>query len=287
MTTFIHFTIVGLAMGMIYAIMSLGFVLLVRSIGILNFAQGDLFMLGAYISYSLIMQLNLSPIAYIISAIIAFAIIGVVFMYVIWGPVKKSYWPQAPIVCTIGASYIISEACRLIWGNAPLIIPSTIKGSINIGALTISNQYIAILIYGVLVISAIYLLYEKAYLGLILQSATQDYMAATILGVPVNLTIAITYVLITLMLGFSGYLVAPLFFVSQNLAGFQVKSFAGAIIGGFGSLKGAILGSIMVGLIESYSAYFTSVYKDAFIFGTLLIVLAVRPNGLFSEKNGK
>ena len=284
MTMFLQFTIVGVAMGLVYATMAVGLILLVRSVGVLNFAQGDLLLFGAYITYMLASQMKLPvPLIIVVGAVI-FIIFGIVFMFTIWWPVRKSSWPQATIVCTIGASYVIREACRLIWGSAPLAMPSLVPGSVEMFGLNLNNQYLVIAAICTVFIAAVFFLYNKMYAGKVMQAATQNRKAATLLGIPVTLTICLTYVLVCEVMGFAGYLVAPIFFVSQNLANFQMRCFAGVIIGGFGNLKGAIVGSIIVGLIESYSAYFTSTYKDVFIFGALLIMLAIRPSGIFGEK---
>ena len=284
MSMFLQFTVTGISMGMVYALMAMGLILLVRSVGVLNFAQGDLLLLGAYLTYMLVMQLGLPLYAMVLAAIAIFCIFGLIFMFTIWWPVRKSSWPQATIVCTIGASYVIREACRLIWGNAPLSMETLIPGSISLGSIKINSQYVVIMVACLILIVAIFLLYDKMYAGRVMQAATQDQHASKLLGIPVVVTIAATYMLVCLTMGFAGYLVAPLFFVSQNLASFQLRCFAGVIIGGFGDLRGAVLGSIIVGLIESYSAYFTSTYKELFIFGALLIMLAVRPHGIFGER---
>lgn len=284
MSMFLQFTAVGISMGMIYALMAMGLILLVRSVGVLNFAQGDLLMWGSYVSYMLVVQMKLPLFLTLLASLGIYLITGIVFMFTIWWPVRNSSWSQSTIVCTIGASYIIEEACRLIWGNVPMTMDSLVAGALGIGELKLNFQYIIIFVVCMLIMIGIFILYDKSYAGLAMQAATQDRQASVILGIPVIATIAVTYMLVAVVMGFSGFLVAPLFFVSQNLAAFQLKCFAGVIIGGFGNLRGAIIGSLIVGLIESYSAYFTSTYKDAFIFGVLLLVLAIRPQGLFGEQ---
>lgn len=286
MTLFLQYTIIGIAMGMIYALMAMGLILLIKSVGTMNFAQGDILMVGAYVCYCVNVQLDLGVIGALVSALVIYALFGLLFMRTIWYPVRNSSWAQATIVCTMGASTFLKEAVQLIWGDMPLAVPAIVSGTLDIGSARLGKQYLLIVGVSIVAIIGIFMLYEKLYAGRVMQAASQNRKAANILGIPVVATIAATYMIVCCTVGLAGYLVAPIFFVSTNLTNLQLKAFAGVVIGGFGNLKGAVIGSLIIGLVEAYSTYFTTTYRDVFVFGILLLILALRPQGLFRGKLG-
>ena len=130
----------------------------------------------------------------------------------------------------------------------------------------------------------VYFLFEKTFIGKIMQATAQDRYAAELIGVPTMIAIACTYMISMILSGTGGWLAAPLFLVSQTLGSMAQKAFAGIVLGGFGSIKGAIIGCLTIGLIESFSVIITDSYKDAIVFLVLIIVLVVRPTGIFGEK---
>ena len=145
-------------------------------------------------------------------------------------------------------------------------------------------QYIIIIVVCLIVVFGVHLLYDKLYVGRIMQAATQDRYYAELQGIPVNLTIAATYAMVMLIAGIDGYLVGPIYLINQSMGIVQTKAFAGAVIGGFGNLKGAIYGCLIVGLVESYCTSFTTTYKDLVVYGLLILTLIIRPMGFFGEK---
>lgn len=284
LTAFLQLSISGIAMGMVYATMAVGLVLLIRAVGTMNFAQGDFLTAGAFIAYWLSVSLSISKPLTIASSFAILIIFGVLFMLTVYWPVRHSTWPQAIIMCTIGASTIISEAVKLIWGALPLSIDPLIPGSTKILGAYIENQYFVIIIFAVVFIAAIFLLFDKLYCGRVMQAAAQDKYVATMSGVPTVLTTAITFAIVMLMVGMGGYLVAPIMLVSTNLSRLQLRAFAGVVLGGMGNLKGAVIGSLFIGLAESYTTYITTTYKDMAVFIIMLLVLVFKPSGLFGER---
>lgn len=278
---YIQLLIIGISMGMIYAMLAMGVVLLVRAVGVLNFAQGELFMLGAYVTYCLSYQANLPLLPMIIIAIIIFVIFGALFMFSVYWPLRKSKWPQTIIISTLGASVVIKEIVKMIWGNVPLVSKPIIKGVLVIGSARLEYQYLFIIGISALLIIGVILLFDKLYIGRIMQAAAQNKYSAELLGIATLVTTTLTYMISASLVGIGGYLVAPLFLVSTSLGGFLLKGFAGMVIGGFGSVKGAVIGSLLIGIIESYTTLFTSTYKDAIVFLVLIIVLIIRPKGFF------
>lgn len=284
LSMFLQFTVVGIAMGMIYALMAMGLILLIRSVGVLNFAQGNLFMLGAFITYMFGYQIQLDFWQMILASILTFAIFGLIFMFTVWWPVRKSSWKQATIICTIGAASIIKELVNLIWGSIPFVPDPIVTGNLSMGGITLEYQYLVIIAICIVIVMGVFSLFDKVYAGRVMQAAAQDKYAAQLIGIPVTLTIAVTYMIVCTIAGIAGYLVAPIFFVTTSLGTLQLRAFAGVVIGGFGNLKGAVIGSLIIGLIEAYSTFFTSTYKDVFVFMVLILMLVIRPQGIFGER---
>ena len=276
--------LIGISMGMIYSLMAMGLILIVKAVGVLNFAHGELFMSGAYITYMLTVQLGMPLPAIIFSAVIIFLIFGALFMFSVYWPLRNAEWPVAVTISTLGASMALKEAVRLIWDPFPLKMPALIPGAMQIGSARLDYQYLIIIIVSALLVGLVFVLFEKMRIGRVMQAAAQNRYAAELMGIPTIVTILVTYMISTLLSGIGGWLAAPLFLVSQGLGSFSLKAFAGIVVGGFGSVKGAVIGSILIGIVESYSILITSTYKDAVVFLVLIAVLLVRPQGLFGEK---
>ena len=282
----------GIAMGMIYALLGMGLILLVRAVGILNFAQGDLMMFGAYVAACLLLDLKLPLWAMLICAAIWYAIMGIIFMFAIYWPLRKATYSQATIIATMGAAIILQELAKLIWGSQPRTISALVTDAegksavLRVGNATLQWQYIIIIVVGALIIYLITQLFDKLYVGKMMQAACQDSYAANLLGVPSILTICATYIIVMIVCGTCGYLVAPIFMVRSTLGTLQLRAFAGVVIGGFGSIKGAVIGCLLVGIIESFSTMAFSGYKDVTVFLLLIVFLIFRPTGLFKSKIG-
>lgn len=203
-------------------------------------------------------------------------------MMTCYWPLRNAKWGQALIITTMGASTVITELCMLVCGSRRQTMAPIVSGSFKIGSFILQYQYVFIFGVSVLIMLAIYVLFEKLYAGRAMAAASQNKYAAELIGIPTMFTIMATYMIVMLCAGFAGYLVAPVFFVRTTLTSFQSKAFAGIVLGGFGNLKGAIMGSIIIGLVESYSSYITTTYKDLVVYGILLLVLIFRPQGLFA-----
>lgn len=284
MTLFLQLLVNGIAMGMIYALMAMGLILLIRAIGVMNFAQGDLLMIGAFITWALTNQLQLPFYAMVPAAMVAFALFGILFMFLVYWPLRNASYPTATVIATMGASIVIRELATLIWGSQPLTARPLIRGSLNVGAIRLQYQYLLTILVGAILIFLVFTLFEKLYAGRMMQAAAQDKYAAELLGIPTILTTAATYIIVVSLASIGGYMIAPMFMVNVTLGSLQLRAFAGVVIGGFGNVKGAIIGSLLIGLVESYSSMITTTYKDAVVFLILIIVLLFRPQGLFGER---
>lgn len=281
---YIQLAITGISMGMIYAMMAMGLILIVKAVGVLNFAHGQLFMLGGYLTWMLTYQLNLPLWGVVLCGSVIFAICGVAYMFTVYWPLRDSSWKVTVTISTLGASIAIKELVRIIWGSIPLSLKPIVEGVFRIGSVYLNYQYIFIIAIGGLLMLGVYILFEKTFIGKIMQATAQDRYAANLIGIPVIVSIASTYMVSLFLSGVGGWLAAPLFLVSQTLGSMAQKAFAGIVLGGFGSVKGAIVGCLLIGLIESYSVIFTDSYRDAIVFFVLIAVLVIRPTGLFGEK---
>lgn len=284
MTLIVQLFVNGIAMGMIYALMAMGLILLIRAIGVMNFAQGELLMIGAFITWALTNQLKLPFYAMVPAAMISFALFGIIFMFLVYWPLRNASYPTATVISTMGASMVIKELATLIWGSQPLTARSIIPGNVRIGDVRLQYQYLLTILVGGILIFLVFTLFEKLYAGRMMQAAAQDKYAAELLGIPTILTTAATYIIVVSLASIGGYMISPMFMVNVTLGSLQLRAFAGVVIGGFGNVKGAIIGSILIGLVESYSSMITTTYKDAVVFLILIIVLLVRPQGLFGER---
>ena len=276
----------GIGIGAIYALVALGFVLLIRAASVVNFAQGEFSMLGAYFMVVLATGLGVPYLLSLPLAVAAMAGFGLLFA-------GATYWPlrhrgQLPvIISTIGASIFISNVVLASYGPEPAVLPNLFDGAgFELGGVYMDSQYIAIMVAAAAMVLLQYLIFERTLLGKKLQAVSQDKEMAGLLGIPVAGMVLFTFAYSAALGGLAGILVAPVLFVSVGMGALiSLKAFAANIIGGFGNIPGAIVGGLALGVVETFGAAYISVpYKDALAFAVLLAFLLVRPQGLFGEK---
>ncbi len=286
MGTLLQLLFTGLGIGAIYALVALGFVLLIRAAGVVNFGQGEFAMLGAYL---LVIFFNLLALPYwlsILLAVILMAAFGVLFAGVTYWPLRNRGGLPV-IISTIGASIFLENFVLVTYGPTSEQVDGLFDNpGFQVGPVFMDSQYLSIIVITTLLVGLQYLIFEKTLLGKKLQATSQDKEMAALLGIPVAAMIMITFAYSSALGGIAGILIAPILFVSTGLAGLvALKAFAANIIGGYGSIPGAILGGLALGVAETLGAAYISVpYKDAFAFLLLLFFLLVRPQGLFGEK---
>lgn len=291
MSTVISLTVNGLAMGMVYALIAMGLVILVRAVGVMNFAQGDLLALGAYLSCTLVVNVELPLWAFVPVSLVCFAAVAVIFMMICYWPLRNASYVQAIIVATIGAGICIRELCVKFWGPIAINMPSLLQDPetgaglvLNIFGIKLQAQFLLTIAVCCILIILVFVLFEKLYAGRMMEAAAQDKYAAELIGIPTVVTITATYIIVVAVVSYGGFMIAPIYFVSTTLSTLQLRAFAGVVIGGFGNIKGAIIGSVFIGLVEAYSTVWFSAYKDAVVFLILILVLIIRPQGFFGEK---
>lgn len=273
-------------MGFIYAMVSMGMVLIFRAVNIVNFAQGEFLMFGGYLCYMFNRQLHLPIVPALLLAALAMGVVGVIFMF-------TSYWPlrnaqiRAIVVSAMGASIVFKEGARLIWGSIPVTVDRVVKGTAVIANTAVVQwQNIAIIGISFILILFVYLLLERTFIGHIMQATAQDRYMASLVGIPVVFSIALTFALSAMLTGIGGGLLAPLFFLN-NTMGYttNAKAFAAVVIGGFGSVPGAVIGGLLVGLIEAFGgAYISTTYQLVIIYVVLVFFLMFRPQGIFGTR---
>lgn len=284
--TLVQLLVTGLAMGSIYALVALGFALLYKAVGILNFAVGDTVMLPAFIAVILLTSLKLPFLQSYLIVIGFMVLFGVLFHRTIYHPLRGRPFLTV-LVNTIGASLLLKNTALLIFGADPRVSPSlfSIK-SLDLFGVFIAPQYILIIATLIVLVICQYLLFEKTLLGKKMQATAQDRDMAKLLGIRVDTIILITFIYAAILGGIAGILLAPVFYVTSDM-GFMIalKAFAASIAGGLGSIPGAIVGGLFVGVVELFcAAYISATYKDVFAFIILIAVLLLRPRGFFGEK---
>ncbi|HYZ15910.1 MAG TPA: branched-chain amino acid ABC transporter permease [Candidatus Acidoferrum sp.] len=285
----------GLAVGSIYALVALGFVLIYNAVGVVNFAQGDFVMFPSYIAASFLLPAvavfgtvvhwQLPVIAVYLLVLLLMTGFGLLFNRIAYYPLRDRGWMPV-VIATIGVSIFLRNLAQLLWGSQPLVLPSLFPvDTIALGALRLRPQDLLIIAVTALLIAFQYVLFERTTLGKRMRATAQDRTTARLIGIRVGRIVAVTFVYSALLGTISGLLVAPIFTVTKEMGGLiALKAFAASIVGGFGSIPGAIIGGLTIGVIETFGGfYFSSAYVDAIAFVILITVLLVRPQGLFGE----
>jgi len=276
----------GLAMGSIYALVALGFVLIFNAVNVVNFAQGEFVMVPAFVAVWLMSFLKIPfPLSYLIT-LIFMGIFGIVFQRIAYYPLRnRTFLPV--IISTIGASIFLKNAAQLVFGAEPkLMHRPTPPDVLNLAGVFVDPQYIVIIVCTLALLVFQYVFFEKTSLGKRMQATAQDKEMARLLGIRVAKMIAITFAYASILGAAAGILVGPIFYVTKEMGGMLgLKAFCSAIVGGFGSVPGAILGGIVLGVVEVFAAYYiSSAYRDAFAFIILILALLFWPQGFFGEK---
>jgi branched-chain amino acid transport system permease protein len=276
----------GLGIGSIYALVALGFVLIYRATNVVNFAQGDFAMLGAFSMVVLCIDLGLSYWLGILITLVAMLLFGALFNFAVYYPLRNRGF-QPVIISTIGASILLENGVLAAYGPRPQTLPSFFSSpGFSIGPIFFDSQYLSILGVTMVMVTIQYLFFERTLLGKKMQATSQDKEMASLLGIPVATMTMLTFVYSSALGGLAGILVAPILFVSVGMgSSIALKAFAASIIGGFGDVTGAIVGGLALGVVETFGAAYISVpYKDAFAFIVLVVFLLFRPQGVFGEK---
>jgi branched-chain amino acid transport system permease protein len=275
----------GLSMGCIYALIGLGFVLIYNATNGLNFAQGELVMLGAFIFYA-VLSAGAPYGAAALITVLAMGVIGYVFQRLFFYPLRNRDF-LAFVIATIGFSIAARNIALIVWGPNPLRVRSFFAmDTVSFGSVSLPPEHLLIIAVTAVVLLLQYGLFFHTDLGRRLRAAAQNSEVAQLMGIRVGRMIAITFVISAMLTGVAGVLLAPIFFIETEMGlNLITKAFIAVIIGGFGSVPGVVVGGLIVGLIEILTAVFiSSVYKDAIVFTILIFFLVVFPQGIFGER---
>ncbi len=287
MAFFLETLIGGLMAGMLYSLVALGFVLIYKATETVSFAQGDLMMLGAFAGLAGMTMLGFPFWLAVISAIGAMALLGLVTERLVIRPILGQ--PAFSIVMlTIGLGYVGRGLITMIpgIGTETHTLPVPYKDqSWTLGGLVVSMEQTAVIVVTAVLCAALYALFKYSKLGLAMQASSQNQLAAYYMGIPVKRLNGLVWALAAAVAAIAGLLLAPITFVHANMGFIGLKAFPAAVVGGFGSLPGAIVGGLVIGIVESLAGfYLPEGFKDIAAYIVVLIMLMVKPNGLFGEK---
>lgn len=285
---FLQQAINGLSLGFVYALIAIGYTMVYGIIGLINFAHGDVFMVGAYFGFFAVTNLHLTFIPTLLVAMGGAALAGVVIEKVAYKPLRKS--PELSILITaIAMSVLLENLVRLKMTTDPQTYPESLlpQKVIHFAGLSIDNRQIIIIIISIILVVILQYIVFKTKTGKAMRAASFDKDAAALMGINVNSIISITFAIGSALAGAAGVLVGILYSSIDPYMGIMpgLKAFVAAVLGGIGIIPGALLGGIIMGLVETFSkVYISSSYSDAIAFSILIIILIVKPSGLLGKK---
>lgn len=278
----------GAASGCIYGLIALGFVLIYKATEMVNFAQGDIMMLGGFTAFTLIAWFHLpywlgALLAVAITAAFGYALDAIVLRRVIGQP------QFAVVMLTLGLGFIFRAAAGITWGyeSVGFNTPFTNK-TVNIGGLVLGEDNLSIIVGTLLLCGILYLFFSKTRLGVAMQAASQNQLAAYYMGIPVRTIFSLIWAISAGVACLAGILLSPVSMIDVNMGGLAIKAFAAAVIGGFGSIPGSLVGGVIVGIVEQFAGYkLPAGFQEVTSNVVLLLMLFIRPQGLFAERMGK
>lgn len=288
--SFLSYLINGVSLGSIYAIIALGYTMVYGIAKMLNFAHGDVIMIGAFVILNALNVMTLPVIPAILVGVIACTVLGVVVERVAYRPLRNAASPLAVLITAIGVSYLLQNVALLIFGsNARQFTSVVTLPALKLagGKLSISGVTIVTIITCVIIMLALTTFINKTKIGQAMLAVSEDKGAATLMGINVNGTIAVTFAIGSSLAAIAGVLLCSAYPSLTPYTGSMpgIKAFVAAVFGGIGSIPGAMIGGILLGVIENLAkAYISSQLADAIVFSVLIIVLLVRPTGILGKK---
>ncbi len=285
---FLQYLINGVSIGAVYAIVALGYTMVYGIAKMLNFAHGDVIMVGAYISFCVTNYLGLPAIVSIFAAMAVCMLLGILIEGLAYKPLRGAS-SLAVLITAIGVSYFLQNAAQLLWGSAPKNFTSIVTfDPIKLfdGRLTITGEVIITILASIIIMAALSLFTGKTKMGKAMRAVSEDRAAAQLMGINVNQTISMTFAIGSALAAIAGVLLCSTVPTLQPTTGSMpgIRAFTAAVFGGIGSIPGAMLGGILLGIIETMTkAYLSTQFSDAIVFLVLIIVLLVKPAGLMGK----
>jgi branched-chain amino acid transport system permease protein len=279
----------GLALGSIYALLALSLVLINKATDVVNFAQGEMAMFGTFVCFALLSRTGLPLAVVLILAVPIGALLGIATERIAMRPLHAA--PQVnALIATIGLWLIFHHAAGWIWGYDPVRFPSLFSPEpVDVLGARVAQNSLGIIGISLAVVALLYLFFEHTRMGVAMRAASMNRRAAQLMGVNIERVPLVAWGLATAIGVVSGFLVAPLTFLDfEMMFAVLLKAFAGSILGGFNSLPGAMVGCLVIGVVENlFAAYVSTAFKDTFAFGIIIVVLMFRPQGLFTRRIAK
>ncbi len=287
MTFFLSCLISGISLGSVYAIIALGYTMVYGIAKMLNFAHGDVIMVGGYVCYCALNYLGLPSLVSVLLAMAACTALGILIEGLAYKPLRQA-GSLAVLITAIGVSYFLQNAAQLIWGATPKTFTSVVHIELpqtltNVG---VSSEALVTVLVCVVIMVGLTLFINKSKLGKAMRACSEDKGAAQLMGINVNRTISVTFAIGSALAAVAGVLLCSSFPILQPTTGSMpgIKAFTAAVFGGIGSIPGAFLGGILLGIIESLAkGYISTDLANAIVFAVLIVVLLVRPAGLLGK----
>ena len=289
MIQFLSYLLNGISLGSVYAIIALGYSMVYGIAKMLNFAHGDVIMIGAYMSFCAIQYWNLPPVLAILLAIVVCTMLGILIERMAYKPLRQAT-SLSVLITAIGVSWLLQNIALLIWGANPKSYQSLVSfGSLTLfdGQLHITSETFITIAANIIIMIALTLFTTKTKMGKAMRAVSEDKGAAELMGINVNATISMTFAIGSGLAAIAGVLLCSAYPVLMPTTGSMpgIKAFTAAVFGGIGSIPGALVGGILLGVIEILGkAYVSTELGDALVFAVLIIVLLVKPTGLLGKK---
>ena len=285
----VNYLMNGISLGSIYAIIALGYTMVYGIAKMLNFAHGDVIMIGCYVTFTMMTANGLGPFVGILAAVAACTVLGIVIEKIAYKPLRKAT-PLAVLITAIGVSYFLQNIALLIFGSDAKSFTSVVNlpqlvlagGQLKINSVTIVTILVSIIIMAVLM-----LFIKKTKAGQAMLAVSEDKEAAQLMGVDVNGTISLTFAIGSGLAAVAGVLLCSAYPSLTPYTGAMpgIKAFTAAVFGGIGSIPGAFLGGILLGVIENFAkAYISTQLSDAIVFAVLIMILLVKPTGILGKQ---
>ena len=286
MTHFIQTLISGLSLGSIYALIALGYTMVYGIAKMLNFAHGDIIMIGAYAGIIAVGQMNLPPLAAVLLSILICALLGVLIEFLAYKPLRQAP-PLSVLITAIGVSYFLQNLALILFGSQQKAYPTLAEMShYTIGGVTVDGISILTLLVTAVIMVVLTFFINKTRLGKAMRAVSEDKAAASLMGISVNGTITLTFAIGSALAAVASIFYGMSYVYIKPTTGAMpgIKAFTAAVFGGISSVPGAMLGGILLGVIEQLSkTYISTLWSDAIVFGVLVLVLVVKPTGLLGK----
>lgn len=287
--SFLSYLINGISLGSVYAIIALGYTMVYGIARMLNFAHGDIIMVGGFTVFTIVTTMGGSPVVGILASVVVCTVLGVTIERVAYRPLRDAS-PLAVLITAIGVSYLLQNVALLIFGfNARQFTSVITVPALKLagGKLSISSVTIVTILSCIVIMAALMTFINKTKMGQAMLAVSEDRGAATLMGINVNRTISVTFAIGSALAAVAGVLLCSAYPSLSPYTGSMpgIKAFVAAVFGGIGSIPGAFIGGILLGIIENLAkAYISSQLSDAIVFSVLIIVLLVRPTGILGKK---